>query len=120
MKLDEFTVAPVSSRRVQVFFTEPIGGEDSYEMSLLLGFFRKNKKTRFFYQTKPRVRVEGLLCKENVWTRFLMQVRSELAKGFYEVMRDIPFKSVEEVRAWLVMVKGAERDAARNARGEQR
>jgi hypothetical protein len=112
MKLEEFTATPYGNGKVQIYFTEPVL-ETDYEMTLFLKHFNKRKNVRFFYTLKPVVSIEGLICSGKVWSTFLTNVRrQDLAKGFYELMRDVPFGSVEGLRKYLSILRDAEIKAA--------
>lgn len=107
MKLETFTATPYGNGKVQIFFTEPIL-ENDYEMNLFLKHFKKKKNVKFFYTLKPIVSIEGLICSEKVWSQFLTDIRrSEIAKGFYEIMRDISFSSIEEFMKCLHILRDA-------------
>jgi len=100
MKIEEFTTTPMPRGRVQIMFTEPLVEED-YCFSLFINHFKRKsrqKKINVYKQMKPKIKVFGLTCNKKMWINFLFKLkRNELAKGWYETMRDTSFKSVEEV-----------------------
>lgn len=111
MKIEEFTTTPMSNGRVQIMFTEPLY-EDDYGLSLFLDYFkRKDRKNKIdvYREMKPKIKIFGLSCKKKIWANFLVKIkRNELAKGWYDAIRDIPFKSVEEVISCLRLLQDAE------------
>ncbi|MCX6180247.1 MAG: hypothetical protein NT163_12955 [Chlorobiales bacterium] len=110
MKITNFTSTQVSEKQVQIYFMEPIVEKiDAYELRLILEYFKKKKRVRFFYNLKPDVSIDGLICDARMWVEFLTAIRQkELAKGYYELMRDVPFMSVEDVVAYLKLLQDAE------------
>lgn len=121
MKIEEFTATPINDKHVQIMFTQPIF-EGEYEFALFMDFFNKKKrksKINVYHELQPKIKIDGLLCDTKLWALFLATVRrEELAKGFYAMMRDMPFQSVEDVEFCLRLLQDAERKEAENYLGK--
>jgi len=104
MNFDEYTVGDLERGRVQIMFTEPITRD--WEISLFMQFFEKHKtKIAVSYKLKPKVTINGLICKQKTWNSFLKFIRRETAEIDFE--RETKPMDYNELTDYLETLKEA-------------
>lgn len=117
MKLDEYSVATLPHNKVQIMFTEPL--TEGYELSVFMEFFKKyKKKISLEFKLKP-VQILGLICEEKYWVSFLKKILADkVERAFLESVREL--KTIEEVEAYLLLLRDAEMREREKMVGEER
>jgi len=107
-KVENISFTSMANGRIQVYFLDPLR-ENDYEFHLFLKFFKKKQKhVKVFYILKPKISIEGLACDEKLWLQFLCFIeREKSARGFYDLIRDIPIETTNECEEILRMLQEA-------------